>query len=1081
MDRKIGIFKERFSNSAARLSAFLRSKNPRRVGVGAAASANNTSRTRDDGAFQTGPSTANPAPPPPIRRAARVIDEDDYGDEDDEEEDIPAPPAPLPQVQRAARVIDEDDYGDEEEEEGDKADGAGGQSSGQEQAQVAASDAQGRMEIDNAAPEASKDSAEDAQAAEEAAKKEFNNYFYTLENDRAAWLEQQKLDAMEAQIEADTSGQAAPGSTNHMAGPPLETLSTTNLGATSLVMKNLFRRIDERRAEIKATDAEIRNIIRDVRKGRSKWASDDKVNQEELYEAAEQVLNSLKAETEYAGPFLQKVNKREAPDYYSVIKHPMDIGSMFKKLRGQTYKSKREFVDDLNLIWANCLKYNADPNHFLRKKALYMRKRSEELLQHVPDVVIMDRATFEAEERRKAKLEIGLEGDEESEEEEPLMASRGRKAPKKGNSVRKAPPIVNEGTPEAEARPPGGSTIPPSTSLRNEFLRPDSEAPADVSTNGFATASPGALTPLAPLGAPGSAAPGSQADASEAEGNAYDNAGAQGEEIDFEDPELKVWKLVTKKGRARVAGWRHQLFRGDKLNPDAPALLRRKAGMRRWLRHQKTLVGEGSQEADVQVDDMDGVQTIPSETIAEGMEEEEEGYLPDYYDTMSALPDLPKALDWVEDTDGNVITHCEETLRLAPKGQFIAPSGNLSSKMAGNMHAMQETRKICAKIGIVKQMQLQSQMYQNQFQKYNPLPLHEQDIEPTVVSDEGPIIAPVVCKAALQRTVAEIFYHSGYEEFQPSALDSATDLASNFFERLTRGLNFYREQPKTRDKQASTAAGRPVYQSKFTKEEAILHALHSSGVDIGGLEAYVKEDIERLGSKLGVMHKRMKDHLAELIRPALGDNAGADGVGAFDDGSDQFVGGDYAEELGVDFFGFKELGLDKEFGLRSLSVPLHLLQNRMHSAYQSQNPGAVTTTGAVMEDLPPLDPITAHNLQSEIGLVHPFFSQKLQNGDEPLVEDEELPVKQRFPKPRLPPTGKITSPRKRPIREQQQLAKKKRKLEEATTEGGLGSAEKSQSGPLEKKLRLEMPAEKEVEKEPEKDDAMGVISPPDSL
>jgi hypothetical protein len=57
----------------------------------------------------------------------------------------------------------------------------------------------------------------------------------------------------------------------------------------------------------------------------------------------------------------------------------------------------------------------------------------------------------------------------------------------------------------------------------------------------------------------------------------------------------------------------------------------------------------------------------------------------------------------------------------------------------------------------------------------------------------------------------------------------------------------------------------------------------------------------------------------------------------FNDGSEQFVGGDFAEDIGDDFFGFKELGLDKEFGLSSLSVPLHLLQGRMHSTYQTQH------------------------------------------------------------------------------------------------------------------------------------------------
>ena len=61
-------------------------------------------------------------------------------------------------------------------------------------------------------------------------------------------------------------------------------------------------------------------------------------------------------------------------------------------------------------------------------------------------------------------------------------------------------------------------------------------------------------------------------------------------------------------------------------------------------------------------------------------------------------------------------------------------------------------------------------------------------------------------------------------------------------------------------------------------------------------------------------------------------------MGAFVDGSDQFVGGDFATDIEEDFFGFRELGLDKEFGLESLSVPLHLLQNRMHNHYQSQHP-----------------------------------------------------------------------------------------------------------------------------------------------
>lgn len=128
---------------------------------------------------------------------------------------------------------------------------------------------------------------------------------------------------------------------------------------------------------------------------------------------------------------------------------------------------------------------------------------------------------------------------------------------------------------------------------------------------------------------------------------------------------------------------------------------------------------------------------------------------------------------------------------------------------------------------------------------------------------------PELCRAALQRSVAKIFYHCGFEETQPSALDAVTDLTSDFFQRVTSALRDYREEPKLFNKQASTEVGTPVYSAKFTKEEAILHALHSNGIEMEGLESYCNEEVGRLGSKLGVMHERMKAHLAELLASQL--------------------------------------------------------------------------------------------------------------------------------------------------------------------------------------------------------------------
>jgi transcriptional activator SPT7 len=157
-------------------------------------------------------------------------------------------------------------------------------------------------------------------------------------------------------------------------------------------------------------------------------------------------------------------------------------------------------------------------------------------------------------------------------------------------------------------------------------------------------------------------------------------------------------------------------------------------------------------------------------------------------------------------------------------------------------------------------------MYTNQFQKYNPEPFVEQDIQPHVVSDDGPVMSPWACRAALQRSVGKIMYHAGFEEYQPSALDAITDIAADFFTKLVRTLGVYREAPKIADTAISGVNGlEKKWKPVFTTEEIILHCLHENGLDVESLENYVNDDVDRLGTKLGVMHERMTAHLKDLL------------------------------------------------------------------------------------------------------------------------------------------------------------------------------------------------------------------------
>jgi transcriptional activator SPT7 len=83
-----------------------------------------------------------------------------------------------------------------------------------------------------------------------------------------------------------------------------------------IIQQYLLQGIVANRQKTSLSDRELQNLLSDFKPHRSKWANDDRVGQEELYEACEKVLMDLKNYTEHSTPFLNKVNKREAPDYF---------------------------------------------------------------------------------------------------------------------------------------------------------------------------------------------------------------------------------------------------------------------------------------------------------------------------------------------------------------------------------------------------------------------------------------------------------------------------------------------------------------------------------------------------------------------------------------------------------------------------------------------------------------------------------------------------------------------------------------------------------------------------------------------
>jgi len=63
---------------------------------------------------------------------------------------------------------------------------------------------------------------------------------------------------------------------------------------------------------------------------------------------------------QYAWPFLHPVDPitLNIPDYFDVVKHPMDLGTVRKNMREKKYRSSKEFASDVRLVFKNCVTYN---------------------------------------------------------------------------------------------------------------------------------------------------------------------------------------------------------------------------------------------------------------------------------------------------------------------------------------------------------------------------------------------------------------------------------------------------------------------------------------------------------------------------------------------------------------------------------------------------------------------------------------------------------------------------------------------------------------------------------------------------
>ncbi|ERN17211.1 bromodomain-containing protein 9 isoform X1 [Amborella trichopoda] len=95
------------------------------------------------------------------------------------------------------------------------------------------------------------------------------------------------------------------------------------------------------------------------------------------------VLDRLQKKDTY-GVFSEAVDPNELPDYHEVIEHPMDFGTVRKKLAADAYSNLEQFEKDVFLISSNAMRYNAADTIYFRQARTIQelaRKNFENLRQ----------------------------------------------------------------------------------------------------------------------------------------------------------------------------------------------------------------------------------------------------------------------------------------------------------------------------------------------------------------------------------------------------------------------------------------------------------------------------------------------------------------------------------------------------------------------------------------------------------------------------------------------------------------------------------------------------------------------------
>ncbi|KAF8584316.1 hypothetical protein K439DRAFT_1633690 [Ramaria rubella] len=724
-------------------------------------------------------------------------------------------------------------------------------------------------------------------------------------------------------------------------------------------MNNLLKTISESPLKTTLVDADLKLLLSSVRDVRSQ----DAKAAESFYGSLEGVLLELRtvtADNHDAEAFLKPVSRMDYPDYYELIKHPMDLGTMMKHVKARKYKSKQEFAADLGLIWKNCFKYNSGPDHVLRGCVTRLKRKADHLLAHVSDRP--DRITING-------LTTPSAPSSSSSRESPYKPVKTNGLVNGINSrVDHMVATPDPPTPQADLTPntPGPSNShstksPRSASGRGSPAKPSPAGPSSVpfEEQPALVRTPATMAMFTELDRElQHTLEGVSEEAGMLPMLGFDTKGKGKETL-----QERLWHLLDEDVELESDESVPEDEKGEKVDTVDGYLKRKRPSGATDQRKRPRLMQSFSS----------------TDTALCTPEQAEEELLDSWWEAtrsstlvVGGLPSLPQ-FDGIEDRR-----------QKAGKGPCLRPASRKQGerKRSGRKRASIHSRSRKPTKSLLKLMNTniatltRVRRTHAKFATLNaaadsanpvippPEPATDHEADNSIIEEKGWRIQGEVGQEAAHECLnwmgSKVLQHAGFQGSSTTALSVLTSVTSEYLQNVGRTIRFLCDK----------------YSNTMTSEEIILHTLFEGGTtEIQDLERYIKDDVVRYGGRLGDLEKKLVGAYRDMTTVDVPNDEGM-----FEDGeeADHFASG-LADILGggEDFLGLRELGIEAEFGLKSLSITKRLWKGKSnaedHSAPDRVNAGEPPPP---FPPPPAFVPLDSSKLDSQIGLLKNFYQER---------------------------------------------------------------------------------------------------------